>query len=91
MSLAYNVDAMGELLFDGDCGFCRRCVARWRQLAGDQIRATPYQEAAERHPEIPLEEFRSAVQFIDDQGRRWSGAPAIFHSLEHVRGYGWLP
>lgn len=81
---------MGELFYDGDCGFCRRCIARWRQIAGDQARATPYQEAAEQHPEIPLEDFRRAVQYLDDDGRRWSGARAIFESLRHVRGYGWL-
>lgn len=81
---------MSELFFDGDCGFCRRCIARWRQVAGDQARATPYQQAVEHHPEIPLEQFRSAVQYIDDDGRRWSGAPAIFQSLKHVRGYAWL-
>ena len=50
----------------------------------------PYQEAAERYPEIPIEEFRRAVQYIDGMGRRWSGAPAIFQSVKNVSGYGWL-
>jgi predicted DCC family thiol-disulfide oxidoreductase YuxK len=80
----------GELIYDGDCGFCRRCVARWKQIASTREQAVPYQEAAERYPEIPLEEFRRAVQYIDGMGRRWSGAPAIFQSVKNVPGYGWL-
>ena len=50
----------------------------------------PYQEAARWHPEIPLDEFRRAVQYIDENGARWSGAAAIFESLKNVPGYGWL-
>jgi predicted DCC family thiol-disulfide oxidoreductase YuxK len=77
-------------LYDGDCGFCRRWVARWKQITGGRDAATPYQEAAARHPEIPIEEFRRAIQYIDEGGQRWSGAQAIFESLKPIRGYGWL-
>src|SRR5690348_12250088 len=80
----------GDLLFDGDCGFCRRCVARWQQIVGSRGRATPYQEASALHPEIPSEDFSRAVQYIDENGRRSSGARAIFESLKPVPGYGWL-
>jgi predicted DCC family thiol-disulfide oxidoreductase YuxK len=80
----------GELFFDGDCGFCRRSVKRWSRIVGDRGRATPYQGAAGHHPEIPLEEFRRAVQYIDEAGRRTSGAQAVFESLKPVFGYGWL-
>jgi predicted DCC family thiol-disulfide oxidoreductase YuxK len=80
----------GELFFDGDCGFCRRSVERWRRIVGDRGRATPYQEAAAQHPEIPIGDFRRAVQYIDETGRRTSGAQAVFESLKPVFGYGWL-
>jgi predicted DCC family thiol-disulfide oxidoreductase YuxK len=80
----------GELIYDGDCGFCRKCVDRWRQIAGPDAVAVPYQTAASEHPEVPLDEFRHAVQFIDEAGRRTSGAEAIFESLRHVQGYRWL-
>lgn len=80
----------GRLLYDGDCGFCRRWVARWRIITGGRIEAAPYQEAAAQYPEIPMEEFRRAVQFIDESGQRWSGAAAIFESLKWTAGYGWL-
>jgi predicted DCC family thiol-disulfide oxidoreductase YuxK len=80
----------GQLIYDGDCGFCRRCVERWKTITGGRGQAVPYQEAAPLHPEIPLEDFRRAVQFIDEHGARSSGAPAIFESLKDVTGYGWL-
>jgi predicted DCC family thiol-disulfide oxidoreductase YuxK len=80
----------GQLIYDGDCGFCRKCVARWKTITGGRAQAVPYQEAAAEHPEIPIEEFRRAVQYIDENGLRFSGAPAIFESLKDVPGYGWL-
>src|SRR5215831_9880453 len=80
----------GKLIFDGDCGFCRRCVDRWKSIAGEHADAVPYQQAAASYPEIPIEEFRRAVQYFDENDNRWSGAQAIFESLKHVPGYGWL-
>jgi len=80
----------GQLIYDGDCDFCRKCVGRWKSITGGRGQAVPYQEAASLYPEIPMEEFRRAVQFVDENGRRSSGAPAIFESLKQVPGYGWL-
>src|SRR5271165_2579670 len=78
----------GQLIYDGDCGFCRKCVDRWKVLTGGRGEAVPYQEAAPLHPEIPIEEFRRAVQYIDENGVRSSGALAIFESLRHIPVYG---
>jgi len=59
-------------------------------MVGERGIATPYQQAAERYPEIPRQDFRRAVQYIDENGARSSGAQAIFESLKPVQGYGWL-
>ena len=80
----------GQLIYDGDCGFCRKCVDRWKTITGGRAQAVPYQEAAALHPEIPVEEFRRAVQYINENGERSSGAVAVFESLRDVPGYGWL-
>ena len=80
----------GTLIYEGDCGFCRRCVDRWKTITRGRGHAVPYQEAAVLHPEIPIEEFRRAVQYIDENGRRSSGALALFESLQDVPGYRWL-
>ncbi|MCZ6572672.1 MAG: dual specificity protein phosphatase family protein, partial [Planctomycetota bacterium] len=40
------------LVFDGDCGFCRRWVERWKRETGDRVAYTPYQEVGDRFPGI---------------------------------------
>jgi predicted DCC family thiol-disulfide oxidoreductase YuxK len=86
----HEASMAGRLIYDGECEFCRRCIARWRQIAGLGAIAVPFQAAASEYPQIPLEEFRGAVQYIDEYGRRSSGAEAIFNSIHHAPGYGWL-
>jgi predicted DCC family thiol-disulfide oxidoreductase YuxK len=79
----------GKLIYDGDCGFCRQSVARWRKLTADSISAVPYQEAAAEFPNIPVANFQRSVHYIEDH-QVWTGAEAIFESLRDVPGYGWL-
>jgi predicted DCC family thiol-disulfide oxidoreductase YuxK len=86
------------LIFDGDCHFCRRWIERWRELTGGAVEYAPFQEAADRFPEIPRENFEQAVHFIDADGSIYRGAEAVFRSLgrqarfwfwcyEHVPGF----
>ncbi len=69
------------VVFDGDCHFCRRWIERWRELTGGAVEYAPFQEVAERFPEIPRENFEEAVHFIDSDGRVYRGAEAVFRSL----------
>lgn len=80
------------MIFDGDCGFCRFWIERWRSWAGDQIEYVPYQHAsvADRFPEIPVAQFETAVQFIERNGRVRRGADAVFQSLAGVWWLAWL-
>ncbi|HEX4441303.1 MAG TPA: lipase maturation factor family protein [Thermoanaerobaculia bacterium] len=63
-------------VFDGDCGFCRLWVARWRAMSGGAVDYAPSQEVGERYPEIPKEAFRRAFQLILPDGRVFEGAEA---------------
>ena len=78
------------LIFDGDCHFCRRWIERWRELTAGAVEYAPFQEAAQRFPEIPREAFERAVQFIETDGTVFSGAEAVFRSLGHKRGRKWM-
>jgi len=69
------------LVYDGDCGFCKLWIARWREETGDAVEYQPLQEAAARFPEVPREEFERAVKLIEPDGRVWSGAAAVYRSL----------
>jgi len=78
------------LVYDGDCGFCRLWIDRWRVLTGDRIRYSPFQEVAGQFPEIPLEAFARAVQLIQPDGEVSSAAHAVFRTLSFVPGLAWM-
>ncbi len=78
------------LVFDGDCGFCRRWVERWRSLTGGRLDYAPSQEAGSRFPEISAEEFRRSVQLVLPDGRVFDGAEAVFVSISLGERRRWL-
>jgi len=69
------------LIFDGDCGFCRMWIARWRSLTGPSVDYAPSQEVGARFPEIPGEAFRKSVQLVLPDGRVLPGAHGVFATL----------
>ncbi len=77
------------MIFDGDCGFCRRWIERWRDTTGTGVVYMQYQQVAALFPEIPPEDFRTAVQFVEPDGARSHGAEAVFRSLSYAPGGGW--
>jgi predicted DCC family thiol-disulfide oxidoreductase YuxK len=85
-----NLPPKPLLLFDGDCGFCRKWVGRWKALTGDRVLYEPYQEAASRFPEIDPRRFTQSVQLVQPDGEVLQGAEAVFKSLESVIYLRWL-
>ena len=71
------------LVFDGDCGFCRFWIARWRHRTGETVDYEPLQhpDIPRRFPEIPRERFARAVQLIEADGRVSEAAEAVFRLL----------
>ncbi|HUC84140.1 MAG TPA: lipase maturation factor family protein [Candidatus Acidoferrales bacterium] len=79
------------LVFDGDCHFCGLWVRRWRQIAGDAVDYLPAQDAriAEQFPEIPREQYATAVQLIAPDGVVFWGAEAVFRALAQNPRWRW--
>ena len=77
------------LIYDGDCDFCRYWVGRWQSRTGDAVDYRSSHEVPENYSDIPAENFGQAVQFVDEQGRIFSGAGAVFRCLAHGRGWQW--
>ena len=73
------------MVFDGECGFCRLWIRRWRQTTGDRVEYLPYQDEglAGRFPEIPRERFTQAVHLIETDGTVRVGAEASVSCLRH--------
>jgi predicted DCC family thiol-disulfide oxidoreductase YuxK len=80
------------MVFDGDCNFCALWVRRWQQMTGDSVDYLPAQDPriAAQFPEIPREQFDTAVQLIEPDGAVYSGAEAVFRLLTHTPNRQWL-
>jgi lipase maturation factor 1 len=80
------------LVFDGDCQFCRRWIARWKNATGEAVDYIPFQDpsVASRFPEIPQADFAEAVHLIRPDGSVSRGAEAVFRSLAEGGRHRWL-
>ncbi|MGI8890560.1 MAG: lipase maturation factor family protein [Chthoniobacterales bacterium] len=76
------------MVYDGDCGFCKLWIARWREVTAGAVAYEPLQETAARFPEVPLGDFQQAVKLIETDGRVFSGTEAVYRSLGKTHGRG---
>jgi predicted DCC family thiol-disulfide oxidoreductase YuxK len=70
------------MIFDGDCGFCRAGIARWRGRTGASVDYAPYQEVGARFPQIASGAFAQAVHLVEPDGTVSRAAAAVFRALE---------
>ncbi len=73
------------LVFDGECGFCRRLASKWHKKTGEQIDFTPYNEISDNYRHTSIEEFKKEIKLIYPEGRVYGGAAAAFKVIEHSR------
>ena len=78
------------LIYDGDCSFCRMWVDYVKCLTHDAISCAPSQQVGSAFPEIPLQDFKAAAQFVDESGHVFSGAHAIFRALSYAPRKRWM-
>jgi lipase maturation factor 1 len=71
------------LVFDGDCGFCRFWVARWRHRTQDRVEYMPSNapDVAKRFAGLQPDRLASAVHLIERDGHVSAGAEAVFRLL----------
>lgn len=81
-----NPPAKPLLVYDGDCGFCRTWVARWRRTVGPRVDYEEFQTAGARFPTIQRSRFRRALQLILPDGDVFEGAEAVFRTLALAPG-----
>jgi predicted DCC family thiol-disulfide oxidoreductase YuxK len=78
------------MLYDGDCIFCKRWIARWAQLTQNKVLYLTYQESLTEFPQLSQEDCQSAIQFIEPDGKIYSAAEGVLRSLRYTKHYGWL-
>jgi lipase maturation factor 1 len=79
------------MVYDGECNFCKFWITRWQQSTEGRVDYIDSQnpKVAEQLPEIPREQFDTAVQLIETDGSVHSGAEAVFRSLTYSRSWKW--
>ena len=88
--------AVWTLIYDGECTFCRRCVAAlaaWDRRR--RLRFVPFQDAGAlaELPGIPRAALEQAMHLVSPDGARAAGAaaaPAILRLLPGGRVLTWL-
>ncbi|PYL59761.1 MAG: hypothetical protein DMF24_12285 [Verrucomicrobia bacterium] len=78
------------LIWDGECDFCRLWIERWREITAGKVDYATYQQAAQQFPEIPGEQFKRAMVFIEPDGETFFAAEAVYRSLRHRSSKRWL-
>lgn len=80
------------LIYDGDCAFCRQCVARVQRWDREhRLAVVPFQDRV-RVAEfgIPLPALAAAMHVVLPDGRVFAGADAAPEILRLVPGKRWL-
>lgn len=82
------------LFYDGDCEACRNWASRLSDLTDGQVNTIPFAEADSG----VITHTPSAVHFVEPDGRRTTGAEAIFRALSGTRrgrlalwAWRWIP
>jgi predicted DCC family thiol-disulfide oxidoreductase YuxK len=77
------------LLYDGDCGFCRRWIERWREITGQRVTYATSRDAGHRFPEVDPSLYPDSVVFVGSDGAVAVGAEAVFRTLAEAPGWWW--
>jgi len=78
------------MIWDGECHFCKMWIERWRQITGGKVDYATYQQAAHLFPEIPVDQFKHAMAFIEPDGKTFFAAEAVYRSLQYRSSRTWL-
>src|SRR5690242_11291925 len=84
------------LIYDGDCGFCRRWIVYWQGMTGPCIRYLSSQEFQQLDPavqnEYPLVKstvFEKSVVLVYSNGDIFTGALAVLKALGEANHLYW--
>ena len=88
-----SLPASDVVIFDGQCGFCRRQVSRLAAWdGGDRLAFLPLDDplVAERYPDLSREQLLEQMYLVDRQGRRHGGADAFRYLTRRLPRLWWL-
>lgn len=71
------------MVYDGNCGFCKYWIIKWKRLTKDTIDYVPFQKIAPQFKDIEVDYFKSAVRLILPNGTIVSGPAAAYYSTRN--------
>jgi predicted DCC family thiol-disulfide oxidoreductase YuxK len=81
------------LIYDGECGFCKRCVA-WiaKRARPGALEYLPFQADArkERFPQLTDEQCEQGMQLVLENGDVRSGEKAVPELLQRLKRWRWF-
>lgn len=66
------------MIFDGNCGFCRYWIVKWKKISGLEVDYKPYQEVSKDFKDIDEIHFKEAVRYITLDGTVYNGPGAAY-------------
>ncbi|MEO5969507.1 MAG: lipase maturation factor family protein [Bdellovibrionia bacterium] len=78
------------LIYDGECGFCKRWISLWQEMTGPAVEYRPSQEVGKDFPQISAQEFDLSVVLALPSGEIFHGAEAVLRTLVQVPRYAWI-
>jgi predicted DCC family thiol-disulfide oxidoreductase YuxK len=71
------------MIWDGNCGFCKYWVIRWKQMTGASVEYTSYQKILDQIHDIPEWAYKEAARLVDTDGTIYNGPEAAYKALEY--------
>lgn len=79
------------MLYDGQCGFCRKSVVRMQRWVGQEVAFLPFQDAPQHGINLPPDDLAQSIHLLETNGNLRRGAEAIlFAAAVYGRRY-WAP
>lgn len=69
------------MVYDGNCGFCKYWIIKWKKISGDRVDYISYQRAYPQFKDIEVAHFKEAVRLIDTEGAIYNGPDAAFRTF----------
>lgn len=66
------------MVYDGNCGFCKYWIVKWKKITGSSVEYKPYQEVANTFSDIDTIHFKEAVRYITTDGEIVNGPDAAY-------------
>jgi len=74
----YPPEVKPIMVFDGNCGFCKYWIVKWKKLTEDSVEYIAYQEIGDRFLDIDIHHFKQAVRYIQTNGNIVNGPDAAY-------------